>query len=384
MPVFAGEEIVTSRIVKLAILFALCAALVPMARVARAADNGQISGTIKDSNGQPWANITVAAGLEGKPETSATTDDTGKFKITGLAAGVYIISIKDASGQVIFQVKAKVAAGADTPADINFKDPAIAAASEKYKKENAEANKMNSLKAHFDAGNNALTQAKALEQQEKGLKGDDKAAIDAKLQPLSTQAVTEFTAALPLTAEKDNNHVIILEKLGESYDVGGKSEDAAKYYQQAMDLKPDAAVLNNLGNLYAKMGKMDEAKAAYEKSAETDPANAANAWRNFGITLYNANKLKDAVDPLRKATALDPNNAQTWYLLGAALVGAMDYKQEGDKITPIMQPGTVEAYQKCIELDPNGPWGQQAKEGLEQLKAMGVGIDTKVKGGKKN
>ena len=46
---------------------------------------------------------------------------------------------------------------------------------------------------------------------------------------------------------------------------------------------------------------------------------------------------------------------------------------------PILAPGTVEAYQKAIELDPNGPYGAQAKQGLESLEAMGVGIQTKVK-----
>jgi hypothetical protein len=57
----------------------------------------------------------------------------------------------------------------------------------------------------------------------------------------------------------------------------------------------------------------------------------------------------------------------------------MGFKQEGDKVIPILQPGTIEAYQKCIELDPNGPYGAQAKQGLEQLQAMGFGIETKVK-----
>jgi hypothetical protein len=56
----------------------------------------------------------------------------------------------------------------------------------------------------------------------------------------------------------------------------------------------------------------------------------------------------------------------------------MEFKTEGDKITPVMQPGTVEAYQKAIDLDPNGPIGAQAKQGLEQLQAMGLGITTKV------
>ena len=59
-------------------------------------------------------------------------------------------------------------------------------------------------------------------------------------------------------------------------------------------------------------------------------------------------------------------------------MNTMDFKQEGDKLVPVLQPGTQEAYQKAIELDPNGTWGAQAKQGLEALQAMGVGIDTKV------
>jgi Flp pilus assembly protein TadD len=39
--------------------------------------------------------------------------------------------------------------------------------------------------------------------------------------------------------------------------------------------------------------------------------------------------MKEAVEPLKKATELDPKSAQAWYLLGAALVGSMDYKQNG-------------------------------------------------------
>jgi tetratricopeptide (TPR) repeat protein len=144
-------------------------------------------------------------------------------------------------------------------------------------------------------------------------------------------------------------------------------------------MKPDvAANYNNLGNDLARLGKVDDAKAAYQKYVDLNPTDAALAWRNFGIVLYQANRMKEAIEPLQKATALEPKNAQAWYLLGVALVNTMEFKTEGDKITPIMQPGTIEAYQKAIDLDPNGPIGAQAKQGLEQLQAMGVGIDTKV------
>jgi tetratricopeptide (TPR) repeat protein len=144
--------------------------------------------------------------------------------------------------------------------------------------------------------------------------------------------------------------------------------------------KPDAGAYNNLGIDLAKAGKFDEAKVAYEKSAQLDPGGAARAYRNFGAVAYNAGKLQGpvAVEMLKKATDLDPNNAQGWFLYGAALVANMQVKQEGEKMTFIIVPGTVEAYQRCIELDPNGSFGAQAKAGLEELKAMGVGIDTKV------
>src|SRR2546427_1680640 len=63
---------------------------------------------------------------------------------------------------------------------------------------------------------------------------------------------------------------------------------------------------SNLGNVLARMGKIDEAKAAYTKSAELDPANAATAWRNFGISLYNANRD-------RKSTRLNSSHSQISY-----------------------------------------------------------------------
>jgi tetratricopeptide (TPR) repeat protein len=123
---------------------------------------------------------------------------------------------------------------------------------------------------------------------------------------------------------------------------------------------------------------VDDALLAYQKAIEMDPTNTAMYWRNFAVGLYNSNRIKESVEPLKKATEADPKSAQAWYLLGAALVYTMDYKQEGDKTIPIMQPGTIESYQKAIELDPNGPYGAQAKDGLEALQAMGVGISNKV------
>ncbi|MBI3404195.1 MAG: tetratricopeptide repeat protein, partial [Acidobacteria bacterium] len=185
--------------------------------------------------------------------------------------------------------------------------------------------------------------------------------------------------------EKDPNLPVLWVNLGEALDYSKKYDESADAYQKAIVLKPtEAGYFNNLGNVLAKGGKLPEASAAYQKSAELDPANAATAWRNFGIVLYNNNKMKEMVDPLQKSTVLDPKVADTWYLLGVGLMASMDSKQVGDKITFDIKPGTVEAYQKYLELAPTGKFANDAKGALTALESMGAqGVSTKMKVTKK-
>ena len=205
------------------------------------------------------------------------------------------------------------------------------------------------------------------------------------LKDLSDKAAAEFQAAQKAAPEKDSNLALIWGNLGSAYDIAGRNEEAAEAYQQAINAKPEnPGSYNNLGNVLARAGKIDEARAAYTKSAELDPTKAATVWRNFGISLYNANRGADAIEPLQKSAQLDPNSAQTWYLLGACLIYKMTVKKVGDKDVPEFAPGTIEAYQKAVELDPNGPFGQQAKEGLAQLQQMAPGIDIRVTKKKKS
>lgn len=250
-------------------------------------------------------------------------------------------------------------------------------AAAKKAQEEAKA-KFAAMKGHFDAGTAALEQAKGIRVQMDKLPKDQQASLQGQLDMTAGTAITELQAALAGTTDTDSNHPLILAKLGESYEADGKYADAATAYQQAVVLKPDPAYYNNLGNCLARIGKTDDATAAYQQAIQLDPTNTAMYWRNLAVGLYNTGKIKESLDPLRKATEADPKSAQAWYLLGAALVFTMEFKQDGDKLVPVMQPGTMEAYQKAIDLDPNGPYGAQAKQGLEALQAMGIGIDTKA------
>ena len=73
----------------------------------------------------------------------------------------------------------------------------------------------------------------------------------------------------------------------------------------------------------------------------------------------------------------DPSNADTWYLLGSALMNTMQSKMVNGKLTAVVAPGTVEAYQKYLTIAPNGPHAGDAKQALQVLQQLGAGVDTK-------
>jgi tetratricopeptide (TPR) repeat protein len=372
----------------------LAGALVTVLSPRAAAQNGSITGTILDVNGKPWFGLNVQAVSDQGAKVDGKTDAEGKFAIRNLRPGVYTLTITTfpapndkqppvAMGQL------KVSSGEESKApDMNFKDIMAKAgteALEKVKKQDEEKQKFEGMKAHFSAGAAFLEQERKARDDLSKASPDQRDALKQNLKDLSDKAAGEFQAAQKAAPEKDPNQHLLWAKLGESYDLAGRNDEAAQAYQQAVAAKPDdPGYYNNLGNVLARAGKIDEARAAYTKSAELDPTKAATAWRNFGISLYNANRGSDAIEPLQKSAELDPKSAQTWYLLGACLIYKMTVKKVGDKDVPEFAPGTIEAYQKAVELDPNGPFGQQAKEGLAQLQQMAPGIDIRVTKKKKS
>jgi tetratricopeptide (TPR) repeat protein len=370
----------------LAALLLLCG-LVPAAPPVTAQSMAGVSGVVTDLEGKPLADVTV---IFKSPDTglsyTSKTDKNGHYSQVGMRPGLYDVTLKQ-KDQIIFTTKQPITPAPDNVFDIPFKEYARKESPEEAaarKKQEEEHQKFQGMKAHFDAGRAKADAAQQLRTEIAKAPADQRAPMQEKLKGLYQDALTEFQQSQQAASDKDPNLHVVWYNLGDTYDRMGKYQEAAEAYQKAIDLKPDVAgYYNNLGNVLAKLGKIPEATKAYEKSVALDPSNAAGVWLNSGIVLYNANRLADAVEPLQKATALNPKNPQAWYLLGASLVATMDVKQEGDKMIPVLKPGTVEAYQKCLELDPNGPWGAQAKQGLEQLQSIGAGVDTKVRVKKK-
>lgn len=363
------------------------ATIFALAPTAKAQGGGSIAGTILDIAGKPWFGLTVECVSEQGAKSDATTDAQGEFTIRNLRTGTFTCTIikfppPNDKQQPVQMGQLRVGSDQEARADMNFKDIMAkqgAAQQEQVKKQAEEKARFEGMKTHFNAGQALLSQEKQAKDDLSKASADQREALKQKVTDLSNQAVAELQEAQKAAGEKDPNQALIWGNLGQAYDLAGRNDEAAQAYKQAIALKPDdPGYYNNLGNVLAKQDKLDDARAAYTKSAELDPTHAAMAWRNFGITLYNAGKGADAVEPLQKAADLDPKSAQTWYLLGACLVYKMTIKKVGDKDVPEFAPGTIEAYKKAIELDPNGPYGQQAQQGLEQLQQMSPGIDTKV------
>lgn len=367
--------------------FGAAALLVLVLAAGAQAQTGLIRGEVRDFEGNPYPDVVVRIKSEDTGQTrDLRTDKNGRFVQAGLAMGVYVVTFQaQYQGRPLQYEQPVRISGQQLEHDlkINFKE-LYAADAARVAKEAEEAKKFEDMKGQFDAGTAALDQAKLLRSQIAAAPADQRAALQQQLGEAQQRAITSFQNALNAAPEKDPNRHLINAKLGEAYEAAARYEDAVAAYRLATELKPDqAAYFNNLGNALARLGRVEEALQAYERAAAIDPANAGMYYLNYGIVLYQLNRLKDAIEPLKKATQINPRNPDGWYLLGAALVSAMEYKQEGDKITAVIQPGTVEAYEKYLELAPNGRFAGEARASLEMLASLGAGVQTKYRTGKK-
>lgn len=366
-------------IARLGILAMLLGAVLVLPGVAPAQMLTKVSGKVLDFDGNPFPGVTIT--ITNKSNSAKTytitTDKDGKFESPGLPVGTYDMNFKapNLNYTEMMKIDGSLAQTGAVMGVINFKDIAAKAGYDvNAAKKNAEAaNKMKEMKSHFDNGVHAMNDADAVKQQLHTAPPDQKATLQASLNTDYQTAITEFGQAQQMLTEKDPNLAVVLGNLSIAYEAEGQYDQAVDALQKAVAIKPTAGDYAQLGTDLAHTGKMQDAEAACDKAATFDPTNKTSGgqcYENIGIVLTNASKMSDAVPPLQKATQLDPNNANAWYFLGNALVAEIDTKQEGSKQVYVVPPGTEEAYKKYLELQPNGPYAEQAKESLDAVTQM--------------
>ena len=379
----------TKRLINIAMIFALslCFAAIASAQGTTAA------GTVLDVNGGPFADVTVTAKSDTGRVFTAKTDKDGKFSIPNVPDGMYSVTINHptipAAG---YTQRFQKLAGNNIPWDINLK--AVMAASGNGEKAAADQAAFKGMKAHFDAATAAYTEADSTRKQLATAPADQKAALQATMSKDLDTALTEYQAAEQGVNTKDTqNHALIWANIGRVDDLQGKYDDAAGAYQKAIDLKPSPDYYSQMSTSIINAGvaqkdpavlqqKVTDASGACDKAiAGADPATqqtvAQRCWKNMGIVLSNKGDLKQAIDPLQKATTAAPKDAQSWFLLGSAYTGTIESQTQGDKEVFVIPPGTTEAFQKCMDNDPNGPYAAQCKDALDGVNAMTGGESTK-------
>lgn len=259
------------------------------------------------------------------------------------------------------------------------------------------------IKPHFANGNQAMLDAKAIRQQLQTATSEQRPALLAKMKADYQTAITEYEQALEEAKVRDENGYqvigligeirnglinrdkaaemlvqdkdspVILSNLGLAYSGVGRYQDAITMLQQAAVLKPAAGTYMELGTDFAQMGKMPEAAATCDKILAADPRATnmqAGCYKNVAIVLTNNGKLAEAIAPLEKATQLNSQDALAWKLLGDALTNTVTSKSEGGKIVYFVPPGTLEAYQRYLQLEPSGPYAGQVQAALEGLSKL--------------
>jgi tetratricopeptide (TPR) repeat protein len=343
-----------------------------------------IEGDVKGEDGNPAANAAIKiVRTDIKGNYPCKTNKKGHFFYNGLPLGTYNVSVEMDGKEMDIVRGVRTKLGDPTP--VNFDLQKIA----------------QQRKAQVSvAGAGGLTK-----EQERGMSKEDKEKFDKVAKEREAQmkknkelndAYTTGTAAMESkdydaavasllkASELDPKQLAVWQHLAEAYISGAAKKSGPDFdagmakgieaYGKALELSPsDAGTHSNLAIALGKLKKFPEATAETEKAAQLDPTKAGQFYYNLGASLVNAGQSEQASTAFKKAIEIDPKHADSYYQYGVYLISKASFAADG-KVTPV--PGTVEAFQKYLELAPTGQFADPAKAMLESLNAK---VDTAYK-----
>jgi tetratricopeptide (TPR) repeat protein len=349
------------------LLLATMMALFTVSAVAQ--DTAAIKGVCKDENGKPIAGASVElANLDNGRKVTVETNSRGEYYSLGVPPGTYKVSLFAADGKpLLYFNNVPVKLAVDTVVDFDLAKLKAEAAkeaglSEEQRKQMEEVKKENEK----IGGLNALLLQAAQQKKDK--------------QYAAAVATMEQAAA------QDQTHDVVFGSLADAYVLDNKFPEAEAAYTQAIALAP--ATSKALGTYHAglalallQQGKIEPSMAECDKTAQLDPKQAGQCFYNQGAILTNQGNADVANLAFDKAIAADPTRADAYYQKGVNLLAKARLGQD-NKMIPA--PGTAEALNKYLELAPDGPYAQAARD---LLASIGASVQTtfgsQKKGGKK-
>jgi tetratricopeptide (TPR) repeat protein len=359
---------------------------------AAAQSMGKIHGQVINPTGQPQGGGTIGLSTDGgqtfKVELPVRPD--GNF--SGEApAGTYVIIYRAADtpkGQMVDEIKnVKIVAGQDTEQNddmsrqefIDKMTPEQKKQLEELKKSNASALKENAVIKQLNADLKAVTDDKkaidgAIEaaQQQLGATAA-KAAVAQKAEEIKTAKYTDIQTMMTKDVAVKPDEAILWTDLAYAQAGLKNNDEAIANYKKALDLenaskkpRPEiiAAAQAGLGEIYARSGKVQDAQAAYDAAAKADPTRGPLYLKNETIIFFqqgNADAQSTAADEAIKA---NPNDPILYYLKGQALVQKATIDPKTQRI--VLPADCTAAYQKYLELAPDGPFATEVAGILQQ------------------
>lgn len=333
-----------------------------------------MEGEVKGDDGQPLKGAVIKiVRTDIKSNYNTKTDKKGHYYYGGLQAGTYRVSIEVDGKERGFQDHVILHLGGE-PQPVNFDLKAQAAT--------APAGGTQELTKEQERGMTA--EQKAAYEKNKSVKEEaikkNKELNDAFNAGIAAQDAKQWDVAVQ-SFEKastlDPNQNVVWGRLADSYSALAKTKTgpdqeallakAVDAYQKAIALKAEAPEYhNNYALALAAEKKFSEAQAELQKAAQLDPTNGGKYYYNMGAVLVNTGQLEPAGEAFKKAIELDPNYADAYYQYGITLMGKATTGSDG-KMVPV--PGTAEAFNKYLQLAPNGKDAETAKAMLDQIGA---------------
>jgi tetratricopeptide (TPR) repeat protein len=341
---------------------------------------GTIKGTCKNMDGTPIVGANVEwANTDNGRKYNLKTNKKGEYFSLGIEPGKYKVTLTQ-DGKQLDQVSNFPVGADEAVLDFDLKKAQTEAAQQK----GITPEQLKQMQA-----------AQAKNAKEAGTVKTLNEKLSAANQAMQTGDFETALTTLNEATQIDPTRDLLWARLGDANlgaapkqtDTAGKAKrygDAVTDYQKAIELKkksmeaapkPEdskalAAYYNNLGQAEARTGQLEESVKAYDQAAALNPPGAAQYYYNQGAVLTNSGKVDEANTAFDKSIAADPNKAESYYQKGVNLINKATTDKTG-KVIPA--PGTAEALNKYLELQPTGQFAEGAKGMLQYI---GSSIET--------
>jgi tetratricopeptide (TPR) repeat protein len=359
---------------------------------------GRVHGRVTNPVGLPQSGGTVSLSTNGGWNSQFTFLVSAAGDYAGEAApGIYTLVYRGPetpAGKIVDSFKGvQIVAGQDVLQDVDmsrkeFVDqmpPEKKEELEVMKKKNAESQKTNAvimilnadlktaIKDFADANSARATAVQALGA------GAAKADLDAREAEIQAAKFGEIETLMLKDVQVMPAGATLWLTLGQAQLGLKKYADAETAYKKVLELvaikanlEMEGAANSGLGEVYARAGKVREANAAYHAAAKAAPSRAGFYLKNETVIFYQMKNWDAEAAAAEEAIQADPAQAVLYFLKAQGLL----HKTTRDANTHRhnVPAGCTEAFQKYLELAPNGAYATESKDILGKIAAGGAGL----------